>query len=187
MADPADLTTLSDLKAWLSIPLSTTTDDALLTRLITAASKYIQSWLNRTIASATYNETRDGNGGTRMLLGNYPVTGVAALSIDGIAISPSAGPGQPGYVFNQYSISLIGYRFTRDYSNVAITYTAGYSSVPQELAQACIEMISLRYKERDRIGLVSKGLAGETTAFSQKDMPASVQTILGNYKRVVPW
>ena len=185
MADPADLTTLADLKSWLTI--TSTTDDAMLARLITAASKYIQSWLNRTIASATYNETRDGNGGTRLFLGNYPVTAVASLSIDGITIPASPGPGQPGYVFNQYAISVRGYTFTDDYNNVVISYTAGFASVPQELAQACIDLIALRYRERDRIGLVSKGLAGETTTFSIKDMPSSVMTILNNYKRVVPY
>ena len=55
-----DLTTLATMKAYLSPPLVTTTDDALLSRLVTAASGFIQSWLNRAIASASYSETRNG-------------------------------------------------------------------------------------------------------------------------------
>ena len=186
MADPADLTTLSDLKAWLSIPVTSTTDDPMLSRLITAASKYIQSWLNRTIASASYNETRDGTGGTRLMFANYPVTAVASLSIDGVTIPPSTSIGVSGYVWNSTSISLRGYTFRSDYQNVAVSYTAGYATTPPELAQACIELIAMRYRERDRIGLSSKGLAGETTTFSIKDMPSSVQTILNNYRNLVP-
>ncbi len=38
-----DLTTIDNVKAWLSPPLTTTNDDTLLTRLVTAASQFIQS------------------------------------------------------------------------------------------------------------------------------------------------
>ena len=48
-----DLTTLADVRAWLStgqqamLPI----DDLLLQRLITAASQFTQTWLNRSIIS----------------------------------------------------------------------------------------------------------------------------------------
>ena len=63
-----DLTTLADVKAWLQTGQSSfpATDDALLTNLVTAASHYIQTWLNRQIAPADYLEVRDGTGGRRM-------------------------------------------------------------------------------------------------------------------------
>ncbi len=187
MSDPADLTNLADVKAWLSVPATSVQDDPLLSRLITAASKYIQQWLNRTIASASYTETRDGNGGFRLSFANYPVTAVASLTIDDQPIPQSTAVAAPGYVFSPTAISLRGgYQFTRDMQNVVVSYTAGFATTPSELAQACIEVISLRYRERDRIGVVSKGLAGETTAFSQKDFPASVMTILNNWKKVIP-
>ena len=56
-----DLTTLADVKAWLQTGQAAfpATDDALLTRLVTAASQYIQTWLNREIASADFLEVRD--------------------------------------------------------------------------------------------------------------------------------
>ena len=65
----------------------------------------------------------------------------------------------------------------------AYRYTAGYAATPPEIAQACIELVCLRYKERDRIGQVSKNLAGEIVAFTQKDMPADVQTLIDQYRR----
>ena len=57
-----DLTTLADVKVWLQTGQAAfpATDDALLTRLVTAASQYIQTWLNRGIASADFLEVRDG-------------------------------------------------------------------------------------------------------------------------------
>src|SRR5690348_1221403 len=170
-----DLTTLANVKAWFSPPLATTTDDTLLTRLISAASQYIQSWLGRQIASQNYTETRDGAGGRKLVLGNAPVTAVATLSIDGIAIPLASGPSAAGYLFSATTIYLQSYLFTPGYQNVAVAYTAGYAVTPPELEQACIELVALRYKERDRIGQISKNLSGETISFTQKDVPADVQ------------
>ena len=179
-----DLTTLANIKAWFSPPLVTTADDALLTRVITAASQYIQSWLGRQIASQSYTETRDGAGGRKLVLANAPVTAVATLSIDGIAIPMASSPSAAGYVFSATTIYLQSYLFTPGYQNVAVAYTAGYAVTPPELEQACIELVSLRYKERDRIGQVSKNLSGETISFTQKDVPADVETVLEQYKRI---
>src|SRR5215469_1463317 len=144
-----DLTTLANVKAYLSPPLTTTADDALLTRLVTSASQFIQTWLGRTIAQTSYSETRNGQGGTRLFLRNRPVVSVVSLTVDGIAIAPAAGPGQPGYLFDDNSIYLSGTAFTRGQQNVAVTYTAGYVATPPELEQACIALVALRYKERD--------------------------------------
>ena len=70
-----DLTTLADVKAWLQPGQAAfpATDDALLTRLITAASQYIQTWLNRQISLANYLETRDGIGGHRLQFASFLV------------------------------------------------------------------------------------------------------------------
>ncbi|MDE2229908.1 MAG: phage gp6-like head-tail connector protein [Alphaproteobacteria bacterium] len=181
-----DLTTLANVKAWFAPPLTTTGDDALLTRLITAASQFIQAWLGRTVAETAYTETRNGFGGTRLFLRNRPVVSVASLTVDGNAIAPSSGAGQPGYLFDDSSVYLAGYAFSRGQQNVTIAYTAGYAATPPELEQACIALVALRYKERDRIGQVSKNLAGEVVSFTQKDMPADVQTLLDQYRSVVP-
>ncbi len=181
-----DLTTLDTVKAYLSPPLTTTADDALLARLVTSASQFIQAWLGRTIAQTAYTEIRNGQGGTRLFLRNRPVVSVASLTIDGVAIQPAAGPGQPGYLFDDSSLYLCGHAFTRGQQNVAVAYTAGYAATPPDIEQACIALVALRYKERDRIGQVSKNLGGEVVSFAQKDMPADVQTLLDQYRGVVP-
>ncbi|MGH6989729.1 MAG: hypothetical protein ACREFD_14685 [Stellaceae bacterium] len=178
-----DLTTLENVKGWLSPPLTSTVDDTLLSRLITAASQFIETWLNRGIASQSYSEIRDGDGGRKLAFANTPVSAVASLSIDGIAIGPAPDALSPGFVFSPTMLYLQGWRFTPGFQNVRVSYAAGYAATPPELEQACIELIVLRYKERDRIGQVSKNLAGEVVAFTQKDMPPDVQTLIGQYRR----
>jgi len=191
-----DLTTLSDVKAWLQAGANPfpATDDALLARLVTAASEFIQNWLGRPIASADWLEVRDGTGGQLLAFANIPVTAVLSLSIDGIAIPPAPTPEDigatgfgAGYTFTPTELALRGYVFTRRPQNTAVTYTAGYTTVPPDIAQACIELVAQHYRERTRIGEVSKALGGsETVTFSQKDMSDSVKTLLSQYRAVMP-
>lgn len=183
-ASASDLTTVGNVNAWLGITSSADTEQ--LQRLVTACSLYIQSWLNRVLLVSGYTETRSGTGRDLLLCSNYPVKSVSSVSIDGHVIPQSAGFGYPGYYFDKTSIGLRGYLFNKGRSNVVIQYEAGYDSVPPEIEQACIETIALRYKEKAWIGHASKSLNGETVAFTITDFPRSAQTILNNYKKVLP-
>jgi hypothetical protein len=186
-----DLTTLPDVKAWLQTGQDAFpgTDDVLLGRLITAASQFIQRWLNRQIAPADWQEVRDGTGGQRLGFANVPVTAVLSLSIDGLEIPPSAADGGygAGYVFSPTELALRGYVFTRRAQNVIVTYTAGYPVTPPDIAQAAVELVCQRYRERTRIGEVSRALGGgETVTYSQQDMSDDVKLLLAQYRALVP-
>jgi len=186
-----DLCALADVKAWLQTGQSAfpDTDDALLTRLITAASQFIQTWLNRQIAPGDWQEVRDGSGGQRLVFANFPVTAVLSLSIDGLEITPAPSDGGygAGYVFSPTDLALRGYVFTRRAQNVIVSYTAGYASTPPDIAQACIELVCQRYRERTRIGEVSRALSGrETVGFSQADMSDDVKLLLSQYRAQAP-
>jgi len=184
-----DLTTLADVKAWLQTGQAAlpTTDDALLTRLVSAASQYIQTWLNRLIASADYLEIRDGTGGHTLQFACVPVTAVLSLTINGHSVPAATSIDAAGYRFSSTQVSVRGYRFNRGAQNVVISYTAGYSTTPPEVAQACIELVSLRYRERTRIGEISRSLGGaETVAYAQKDMSDAIKTLLQQYRLVSP-
>jgi hypothetical protein len=112
--------------------------DPILSRLITACSRYIQNWLNRTIASATYIETRNGLGTSMMALDNFPVLNVTMVTVDGISIPPrpplgaalsgsytfNGTPG--GYVFSDIAVMIANGVFCRGYQNVVISYSAGF-------------------------------------------------------------
>ena len=110
--------------------------DPLVSRLISAVSSYMQAWMNLTIASSAYNETRSGQGNPTMMFGNHPVTSVASLSIDGQPIQPRAALtttfntqnfGTPfGYVFDSLRLMLSGGCFPRGFQNINFVYRAGY-------------------------------------------------------------
>ena len=184
-----DLTTLGDIKGWLQTGQAAfpATDDALLTRLVSAASQYIQTWLGRQIASADYLEIRDGTGGHRVQFACFPVTVVLSLTIDSQAVPAAASFNAAGYRFSTTQLSVRGYTFNRGAQNVVIAYTAGYSTTPPAVAQACVELVALRYRERTRIGEVSRSLgSAETVAYAQKDMSDAIKTLLQQYRLVAP-
>lgn len=179
-----DLTTLANVKSWLGITDST--DDTLLTRMITAFSATCQSYMNRDIYSKSYTETYDGVNSSKLFLQNYPVTAIASLSIDNVSIPLAANSTVTGYLFNKNTISLNGYSFTRGNQNISVTYTAGYATTPFDLEQAVLELIGYKYRERTRIGEASKSLAGEVVSFDLKDLPPTTKLVLNQYKRVTP-
>jgi hypothetical protein len=186
-----DLTTLADVKGWLRTGQDAfpDTDDALLARLITAASQFIQSWLGRQIAPGDWQEVRDGTGGQQLAFANFPVSAVLSLSIDGIVIPPAPSDGGygAGYVFTPTELALRGYLFTRRAQNVIVSYTAGYQATPPDIAQATIELVAMRYLERTHIGEVSRALGGaETVSYSTQDMSDDVKLALSQYRIVAP-
>jgi hypothetical protein len=193
-----DLTTLANVKAWLSI--TTVTDDSILSRLITAISGDTIAWLNRPILSASYTESRTGTGSNMIALANYPCTSFESLVIAGQPIVQSPDGIQAGYVFDDRFLYLVGNAFASSTFpsaapgqfpkwpplGIKMAYTAGFATTPFEIEQAVIEWISLRYTERNRIGQQSKSMQGEVVSFFIGDMPASVKTILNNYRKVIP-
>lgn len=198
-----DLTTLANVKSWLS--LGTTNDDALLARLITAISIAIAGYCNQNLVSQSYAAVvLNGTGGAKLLLPEGPITAVTSLTIDGVVIPPRPAIGQAGYYFDTDFLYVDGYAFTRpgdwpanpslrsSYSggqgaqNVVVSYTAGYSPIPLDLEQAAIETVALRFKARERIGLKSKMLGGETMSYDLSALPATVVSMLEqNYIRVM--
>jgi len=187
MGAATDLTTIQNVKARLH--LSGTSDDPMLKLMITEISLGIQNYLNRTIASQAYSDSYDGHGTCRIFFNQYPVTAVASLTVDGIAIPAASGPPwASGYVFDAKSISLYGYRFCRGYSNVQVAYTAGYASTPGDLEEAALEVVITRFKELNRIGQKTAAVQGaETASWDLSALPPTAKLIISQYRRVIPF
>jgi uncharacterized phiE125 gp8 family phage protein len=191
-----DLATLADVKAWLG--LTQGADDALLARLITAASEDIRQETERVFHPSAYDEFYNGAGWEQTILvtRQWPIISVASLTIDGNQIPAQPGANQRGYVFRNSAsagkIVLAGYEFTSGSENVELAYTAGYADgsgnflPPADLAQAAIDLVAYRYTGKSRIGQRSKTLAGETVSFITDHYPDSVQRVIQRYRRVIP-
>ncbi|MDE1907446.1 MAG: phage head-tail connector protein [Rhodospirillales bacterium] len=180
------LCALADVKTYLGI--TDTNSDAVLTALIASASAMIESYCNRIFAESSYTETRNGTGGAKLLLLNAPVTAVSSVTVDGYAVPAAPDAISPGYLFDQQVLYIrpgaYPGEFVRGIQNITVAYVAGYSTVPADVNQACVELIASKYAKRLRIDKKSETLGtAQTIGFDLSDMPLSVKTALAAYRR----
>jgi len=134
-----DLTTLTDLKNYISPTLGqTTASDSILAKIITAVSQGINRYCSRTLALSTVSEVRNGNGRDSIRTLIYPI-----LSVTSLVIAPLFGsPGQtilppvagstavPQFSHDNWFIYLNGgFRecgFCAGRQNITLNYIAGY-------------------------------------------------------------
>ncbi len=181
-----DLTDVPTVAAYLGQDPSQ--DAALLQTLVTAVSTFIQARIGYDVAPTSYTETRSGTDGRVFAFAYGPVTDVTSLTIDRRIISAVTPGSAVGYSFDSAALYLSGTVFPRGHRNVSVTYTAGYETVPADLAEAAVELVALRYRLRDKAGLVSESGLQQTTSYVQKDMPDSVATALSPYcRRLSRW
>lgn len=180
-----DLTTVEAVKLYARV--ESAKDDALLSMLVTALSSYAKTWLSRGVIATDYVQAFHGHGGTVLMLPEYPVNSVASLTIDGIGIPARTSALGAGYTFDDASIAVDGYRFTRGRSNVVVSWNGGYTTIPPDLSQGVAEMVAIVYKEQDRIGQLSKALGnGESVTFFSGDIPPRAKTLLNQFRKVHP-
>jgi len=180
----ADLTTVASVKLYAGI--TSDADDGLLTSMVTGISAAVRSICNRDITTNTYDIVRSGRGTFAMQMPQYPISAVGLIEVNGQAIPMQPAWGALGYRFDEEQIVLNGYCFERGYSNVHIQFTAGFPTPPTDIAETLNELITLRYRLRDKIEWSSKTLAGETVSLVQKSAPDWVKTVLSSYTRVAP-
>lgn len=127
-ANPGDLTTVANVQLYLGIP--TTQDSVLLQRLVTAASSYITRFLSRTLPATTYtNELYNGANTNRIMLRNYPIISVSAVSMNDTAIQASANTNTPGWINDEFLVYYRSGIFWCGIQNVSVTYVAGYPNL----------------------------------------------------------
>ncbi|MGD0722256.1 MAG: hypothetical protein ABR970_14555 [Roseiarcus sp.] len=103
----------------------------------------------------------------------YAATGAALTAVAG-----APGPGQ-------YAVADGLYTFAAADAGAAVALSYGY--VPQDVAQAALELAAERFRAAERIGLRSKSVGGqETIAYDTAAMSAAVLALLQPYRRVTP-
>jgi hypothetical protein len=102
----------------------------------------------------------------------YATTGAPLAAV---SASPGAG---------QYVVSAGTYSFSAADAGQSVSISYGY--VPQDIAQAALELAAERFRAADHIGLKSKSIGGqETIAYDTSPMSAPIQAMLQPYKRVI--
>lgn len=127
----SDLALVGEVQEWLG----TQSDTPMLQVMVSQISRAIMNRLNRpSLLPFRYVEQRDGTGGDRLLLRNWPALQINTLSIDGQAITAALSQGA-GYMLEisdiqppgaMQSLVMRGSSFARGTLNVLVDYTCGY-------------------------------------------------------------
>lgn len=138
------------------------------------------SWVAGYRASETANVPASNTPTLTPTEGGFASTNVSVADASGANLTQVTGTP----LADQYSFAAGVYTFNTSNANDPVTMTYGYAPGPIE--QAVIEMIGLDLKQRDNLGISSKGLAGENVTYTDKGMTASVREMLWPYRKMVP-
>jgi hypothetical protein len=106
------------------------------------------------------------------------VTYADGTPLENVAGSPAIG---------QYQLSATAgvYNFNAGDNGAAVLISYGF--IPSDLADACIELVSERFKYSERVGEKSHSLGGnETVSFDNSRLTPLVAAMLQPYRRTVP-
>jgi hypothetical protein len=138
MPHAVDLTTLTDLKNYISPALGqTTASDPALSKIITAVSDGINRYVSRTLAVGTFAEVRNGNGRRSMRALIYPVLNVSSVVLAGFygetghVILPSANGSASHLSWDKWFINLRDECFWEGRQNITLNYSGGFMTPGQ--------------------------------------------------------
>jgi hypothetical protein len=184
-----DLCTLQEVKVYVSLDTDKAVGniDTLLERLITSKTKAITTYIGYTqILAAEYTEYIDGNGTQYLFPSNIPINTVTSVhdSPDWVYDSDSLIDSSYYKIVDKRYIVLNGYAFAISNQNVKIVYNAGYTTIPEDLAQVCIEEVVRTYNDKANIGVSSRtDRHGGVTKVEKGFMTQSIE-IMDKYRKI---
>jgi phage gp36-like protein len=155
------LTNLADVKESLGLPGSDHTKDNLIIRKVNAATDMIESFCGRRFLSTTYNNIEyDANNALQLILNQRPITDFASLDIRDTSFDindwETVNP-QLYFVDAAAAVIDLNFRAIGRWNRYRVTYTAGYDTVPNDLAEACASIAAyLTINARGEIGVIEK-------------------------------
>lgn len=140
------LTTVSDVKETLGIASSNTTKDNLITRKINQATEMIEGYCDRRFKEQTnITEYYDGSSIDQLILRNRPITNTTTLAISGRDTTlndDDFSSLDSDYFFADNNAGVIDgiASFSGRYDRWKVVYSAGYATIPADLAEACASL-----------------------------------------------
>lgn len=149
------LCTLAEAKTMLGI---TGTDyDEILTRLINRGTDIIQNYCKRTFDDATYTEKWDGDNTGTYNVKHYPINSITGIYYLVSDYDSDTWDTLDDDFYTYDSASGIVYCETPFhkgmYRNWKITYNGGYATIPQDIKEACVDIVTYLYNKKNSKGI----------------------------------
>jgi hypothetical protein len=187
------LTTWARYKALRGASLAPDSDQTQVEYMINAATEQGEMIACRRLAARDYGVARespydfDGNGRDKMLLPNFPINSVAHLYIDDTRVF-GAGTEIDSDDFTWYSDEgILAYPFLTfpvGMRNVRVEYNAGYSTIPDRVQLAVIEIVAwnLSRMRGSSIGMRTVSSSDGVASSYEIEIPTSARRVFESLK-----
>jgi hypothetical protein len=152
-----------DVKAYLGIASTDYSNDSLLRTFVAAATNFIETYTRRAFKVQYATDYFDLSNDREVILKNYPIVSISALTVAGVAISDYRLENMPGRItFTDYSSYYERYGTYYDWVGktglMICTYAYGDSKVPDNVHLACMKVGSFLYNAKTKEGIRSEHL-----------------------------
>ncbi len=190
MLDTANaLVSVDQAKEYLKI--TSEEEDGIVENLINRASAWANDFTKRLLLSRSLTEYYDGEGGTELLLTQYPVTTVTTVHDDPLrAFGANTLVAASDYYVDAEAgrVRLLnGVAFLTGVASIKAAYTAGYAlaSVPASIQEAVLLYIGHSYRREhldQRFGVSTETVGDRTTTFKDEPFPEKAKQLLLPYR-----
>lgn len=170
------LASVEEFKEYKGITKADADSDEKIQALLDAMSQYIRNYAGQDFTLTKYKEVASGFSSYSYQARVPFVRKVLSCSIGGRSIDVS------NPVINNNIIYFDNVYLADGVNNIVLEYVAGYTDVPYDIKQACIQLAYMRLQDKGRIGELSKSQAGETTMFDNGAFPGWIKETLLNYR-----
>lgn len=194
------LISTSEAKQMIPALSSGSTEDTLLTSLISAVGAAMAAWCGYpsasagaapTMESATYTRYQDGPGERLLVLEVWPVTSITSIydsqdrsyrASDQVASGDfTLVEGERGLVELDWDASHGSWSTAR--RAIKSTYVAGWATVPENLKQAARIAVRALYDKRQTLSFTSQSVGGASVGMvTPADLPAETKQLLAPYR-----
>ena len=190
MPDATELCSTTNIKLMLGI--TTSGQDSLLALVKAAVEQYVKTYTGRDLLVASYTEYYDGDGTGNLRLNQRPIVSVTSIHADparnfaSASLIPASDLIGDARSFVVGWLELFSYTFLKGKKAIKVVYSAGYATVPVDLAQATMLIICKQYKVafKQLYAEGSQQVGDVQITLSPDAFPKDAMDILNRYLRL---
>lgn len=191
------LTSVANVKAYLSPWIAGTTYDTLIEMLIDGVSQLIEKECGSRVFNVTDDDVVelldgdwDGTGRCKLFPKRYPIVSITSIeyktgSLDNptwtaFNASDYTYDEEAGIIYFTASLSSI----KPNRQNIRLTYKGGYAAadLPSDLQMCCLKMVAKEFDKRRSQGATSESVGGGNVSWNE-DIDPSAKAIFRKYRR----
>lgn len=180
------LCTKDNVKDFLGITGFKPEDETLIEDTIDRVTDLFENYCRRKFKSATYTEYHSPQtNDNKIFPKNFPITSITNMYDDpdrSYGSDTLITASEYGVVDDVY-VEWIDGSFSGGTNSVKITYVGGYSTIPEDLTQACVEEVARRFKRRKDLEVTQKTLTDGSRTMLAGDFLPQTKMVLNLYKK----